>query len=96
MKHPPFQSLDEALDYFKARGFQTAFHIKGDAIQDSITKSYHSISKAEILDSLKFEDDSDPDEISILYIVETASGIKGYFTDASGMYASLDFSSLKK
>ncbi|MCB9351930.1 MAG: hypothetical protein H6573_31225 [Lewinellaceae bacterium] len=95
MKHPPFQSLNEALFFFKGQGFDTVFHLKGDTLHDPKSKTHHPLSKAEILNVLKFEDDSDPDEISILFLVETASGVKGHFVDASGMYASLDFSSFR-
>ena len=48
-------------------------------------------SKLRFSNVLKFKTIQIPDQISILFLVETASGVKGHFVDASGMYASWIF-----
>lgn len=43
-----------------------------------------------IVDFYRFEGESDPDDMSILYAIETNDGVKGTISSAYGVYADAD------
>lgn len=49
-------------------------------------KVYHP-SEVKVPNFFRFEGISDPDDTSILYVIETADGRKGTLVDAYGLYA---------
>ena len=82
-------TLGETMNQLKKKGFIEEFEIKdggfinrsGEKFQPedlTITKVY------------RFEGISDPDDMSVLYAIETSAGKKGIFVDGFGIYTSLD------
>jgi hypothetical protein len=90
MKSLNFGSLLEALRYFDGNSNYLEFDHQGDTICEVKTKTKYQIKDIKILQTLKFEDSSDADETTLLYVISTPDGKKGTLVDASGIYADLD------
>jgi len=82
-------TLSEVMNHLKEDGFTEEFEIKDGNI---VTKSGEKF-KPEDLTIIKvhrFEGDSNPDDMSVLYVIESSSGKKGIYVDAFGLYADQD------
>ncbi len=78
----------ECLSLWKEKGFTTEFQIKSAglfALNNS--HRYYEATEIKIVEHFRFEGDSDPDNSAIIYVVETADGLKGTVIDAFGIYA---------
>jgi hypothetical protein len=75
------------IDDLARRGFTTSLLLTGDQLrimgtletlrpQDVVVREYH-----------RFEGISDPDDMAIVYAIESQSGIRGTLVDAYGVYA---------
>jgi hypothetical protein len=82
-------TLSEAMNHFREE-YNYDFDVEGRNI---IIRDKNKIFKADeltILQSLRFEGQSDPADMSVLYLIEADSGEKGMFIDAYGTYADQD------
>jgi hypothetical protein len=64
-------TLSEAIDEFVEQGFTATFEA-----HDVVIRGFE-----------RFEGISDPDDMSIVYAMETKSGMRGTLADAFGVYA---------
>jgi hypothetical protein len=83
-----YDTVTEAVKGLKDRGFVIDFNIA----EDKITSYDKNISlhpdDFEIVESHRFEGNSNPDDEDVVYAVESKDGnIKGVLTSAFGMYA---------
>jgi hypothetical protein len=83
--------LSQVMKSLDEKGFGAEFKIKKDegAVMDGTGKNY----KAEDLQVVKvyrFEGESDPADMAILYALKTNDGEKGYLLDAYGTNAEED------
>jgi len=80
-------TLSEVINILRVKGFNEDFEIteKGFIAQES-GKTYRP-DNLTIKRTYRFEGESDPDDMSILYAIETDKGEKGIFIDAYGTYA---------
>lgn len=60
----------------------------GDTLRVSGTDRRYAASGVQIHDFYRFEGASDPDDMSVIYAVETDDGTRGTIIDAFGTYAS--------
>jgi hypothetical protein len=90
MKQPTeLNTVSETINQVLKNGYSEEFKIKGDKFCIKSGEEF----KPEDLTIIKvhrFEGISDPGDMSILYVIETRSGTKGYFLDAFGTYADQD------
>jgi hypothetical protein len=81
------RTLSEAMESLVRRGFTEHFGVTGDQLrgfesgktfgsQDIIIRGYE-----------RFEGVSDPDDMAILYALESSSGLHGTLVDAFGVYS---------
>jgi hypothetical protein len=82
-------TLSETMNQLKKKGFIEEFEIKDGGF---ITRSGEKFQPEDltITKVYRFEGISDPDDMSVLYAIETSSGKKGIFVDAFGIYSNLD------
>jgi hypothetical protein len=83
-----YENLIEALDDLKKRGFTTDFKLENDAIKCSDSGILLYPSNFEIVEHYRFEADTNPDDSSILYAIQSVDGsIKGVLVSAYGVYS---------
>ena len=86
------QSLVNAENKLKKDGFTQDFNVVDGHLQtisNDSNKSY-AADEVTIVDFYRFEGESNPDDMSVLYAIEAHDGIKGTISNAYGTYADSD------
>lgn len=75
-----------------SQGYTKDFTVKDGrlATMDGENAPTYSPEETTIVDYFRFEGESNPDDMSILYAIETADGTKGTISSAYGVYANED------
>lgn len=81
-------TLSQAIDAFVHRGFTEHFAVRGDRLRGLDSGALFQADEVVIRDFERFEGVSDPDDMSIVYAIETLSGVRGTLADAFGVYSS--------
>lgn len=82
-----FDTLLEALNDLKARGFTLDFKLNHDCIECGESGQLDPTA-FEITEVYRFEGMTSPDDSAVLYAIEGKNGMKGVLIDAYGVYAS--------
>ena len=83
-----YDTVTEALKGLKERGYTIDFNIAFDKLTCSDNNICLHPDDFEIVESHRFEGDSNPDDEDVVYAVESKDGkIKGVITSAFGLYA---------
>ncbi len=69
------------------RGYAENFKLGSRGLTTETEESFYAPAEVKITDFFRFEGDSDPNDSSILYLIETTDGKKGLLVDAYGAYA---------
>jgi len=85
---PEIRTATEVIDMLRRRGYAADFSAQADGLR--VSGSEHSLAPADIVirEFHRFEGESDPDDMSILYAIEAVDGTRGVLMDAFGVYAS--------
>jgi len=83
-------TLSETMNMLKERGYTHEFQMTDLGFTCKDTTDIFTPEDLTIKAVHRFEGESDPSDMSILYEIETNSGIKGIFLDAFGTYGSYD------
>ncbi len=82
-----YDTLVEALNDLKKRGFTTDFNIAFDKVECATTGTCLNPSEFEIIEYYRFEGKNDPDDSSVLYAIAAKDGnLKGVMVNAYGVY----------
>ena len=81
------RSLSYCMDKAVEQGYTANFQVIGLFMHQVDTGLSYAPDQVHIVDYFRFEGQSDPDDNSILYIIETTDGSKGTIADAYGLYA---------
>lgn len=85
---PAYETVTEALNDLKARGFTTDFNLAFDSIRCSSTGQCLSPSEFEIVEHHRFEGITDPSDEAVVYAVAAKDGsMKGVLVSAFGTYS---------
>ena len=78
----------EVLAIVRKNGYTTDFMVTEDN-RLTVLSGQESFSpdQVQIVDFYRFEHDTNPGDMAILYVLETASGLKGTISDAYGTYS---------
>jgi hypothetical protein len=76
------------IDRFRVEGFTGSFTVRGDRLSLVETGQTFGAHDLIIRSFRRFEGISDPDDMSIVYAIETRDGARGTLVDAFGVYAS--------
>jgi hypothetical protein len=79
--------LDKCHKKMAEKGYTEQFQVTEEGLRAVETGLVYSPSEVNVPDFFRFEGMSDPDDMSILYVIETADGHKGTLVDAYGLYA---------
>jgi hypothetical protein len=83
-----YDNLLDALSDLKSRGFTTDFNIAFDTIACNQSGKAFSPAEFEIVEHHRFEGDTDPDNSSVLYAIQSHDGsMKGILINAYGVYS---------
>jgi hypothetical protein len=83
-----YDTVTEALQDLKTKGYNVDFNIAFDKIICSNNKICLNPNEFEIVEVFRFEGDTNPDDEDVVYAIESKDGkIKGTMTSAYGMYA---------
>lgn len=82
-----YNTLVEALDDLRSRGFTADFSLKDDSLECAALQLNLHPEDFEIVELYRFEGIANPDDSSILYAIEGKGGLKGALVNAYGMYA---------
>jgi hypothetical protein len=82
------KTLTHCLEQALADGYRENFTVIGNglATQSARDKRYPP-GEVHILNFYRFEGESNPDDMAILYTIQTTDGMKGTLVDAYGTYA---------
>ncbi|NDK57496.1 hypothetical protein [Pontibacter fetidus] len=81
-------SLVKILDRVRKEGYKTDFRIGKDNLLHTMDdEQKFDPEQVQIVNFYRFEGESNPDDMAILYVLETNTGLKGTISDAYGTYA---------
>ncbi|MGQ0696008.1 MAG: hypothetical protein ACT4OL_10600, partial [Nitrospiraceae bacterium] len=90
MSPKPYTNMIEAIEDLKKRGFTANFEFLNQAFQDVNSGRTFKADELTIVEHHRFEGASDPDDMSVVYAIESDDGRKGIVADAFGLYANPD------
>lgn len=80
-------SVTEVVNELKSRGFYHTFTIERGKVHSVDTGEFFAPQAMSLLETIRVEDDSNPDEETVVYAVASRSGIKGVIVDSFGRNA---------
>ena len=85
------KSMSSVLEDLRSQGFTEDFRFeKNCLISMEHPDRRYSANEVDILDTYRFEGDTDPADASILYVIETNDGLKGTISNAYGPTADVN------
>ncbi|MEB8329723.1 phosphoribosylpyrophosphate synthetase [Flavobacteriaceae bacterium KMM 6897] len=82
-----YTSLSEAINALQQEGYTEDFNLCDAGIENKHKKIIHPASELNVVKYYRFEGDSNPDDNTVLYVIETSRGEKGLLLDAYGAYS---------
>ena len=89
-----YDTLVEALQGFKERGYRFNFNVAADCLHCQELNLKLRPDEFEVVEFHRFEGPSDPADNSIVYAIESHNGTKGVLVNAYGVYADLGSAAL--
>lgn len=80
-------TLTETIEKFKAKQFIQDFYVKDGLLVSDDTNESFKPEDVVIERTGRYEGDSNPDDMSIIYAITANSGTRGIIIDAYGTYA---------
>lgn len=88
--------LTEKMAELTKKGYTTQFKLEDGILRDLSSDKNYQPQDLSIMEEFRFEGESNPDDMSILYAVEAGDGTKGTVVDAYGTYADEDLGAFMK
>ena len=88
--------LEKVQGNLEKYGYTEQFRVEKDNLVGIETKKSFKPKDVKAVNFYRFEGISDPDDMSILYAIETCDGTKGTLTDAYGRYSDEDTGAFMK
>lgn len=82
-----YESLSEAIRQLQKEGYTEDFNLCDAGIENKAKKKIHVAADLNVVRYYRFEGKTNPDDSSILYVIETDAGEKGLLVDAYGAYS---------
>jgi hypothetical protein len=84
---PHMKSLSSVLNKMVLKGYEDDFKISDKGLRSLKTEKNYQPEDINVVNFFRFEGQSDPNDNTILYVIETNDGLKGTLVDAYGAYA---------
>ena len=88
--------VQKVQDKLEKHGYTEQFRVEKGKLIGSESKKSYKPKDVKGVNFYRFEGISDPDDMSILYAIETSDGCKGTLTDAYGRYSDEDTGNFMK
>ncbi len=88
--------LMEKTSELKAAGFDTEFQIVESGLKSLKSEKIYQSNEIQILEVFRFEGITNPDDMAVIYAIETNVGEKGAIVDAYGLYSDDDLGAFLK
>lgn len=85
-----YTSVAEAVRDLERRGFTANFEFLGETFRALESGRTFRPDDLTIVEHHRFEGASDPDEMAVVYAIESRDGTRGVLVDAYGVYANPD------
>ena len=85
-----YTDMLEAIQELKKRGFTSNFEFLNQEFRNVDRGRTFRADELTIVEHYRFEGASDPDDMSVVYAIESDDGLKGIVADAFGLYANAD------
>jgi hypothetical protein len=83
--------MDKCMNFLESKGYTDQFRVeKKSLVSLKDSKKKYKPKDVKAVNFYRFEGISDPDDMSILYAIETCDGTKGTLVDAYGNYSDDD------
>lgn len=87
MNQPEYASEIDAMLDLRRRGFTTDLEFRDGALHETATGRRFRPEELAIVEHHRFEGESDPEDMSVVYAIESDDGARGIVMDAFGAYA---------
>lgn len=87
---PPNKTLLEDIEIAKKAGYTEDFLYQDNSLVGRSTKNKYQKEDCTLVESSRHEGLSDPDDASILFLIECKDGVKGCLSSAYGVNADTD------
>ncbi|MCW3108205.1 MAG: hypothetical protein JWQ09_2711 [Segetibacter sp.] len=84
---PHMKSLALVTNKMVLEGYDDDFKIADKGLRSLKTEKVYQPEEVNVVNFFRFEGQSDPNDNTILYVIETNDGLKGTLVDAYGPYA---------
>lgn len=84
---PYMKSLTSCLNKMVSDGYTEDFKVTEEGMKSLQSDKFYKPEEVKVVNFFRFEGVSDPEDMSILYVIETADGKKGTLIDAYGTYS---------
>src|SRR5512140_2451940 len=91
-----FSTLSEALEALRKDGYTESFIIDDHGMRGMEDRNRIKPEDVTIVQYHRFEGASNPDDMSVVYVIETRDGRKGTLVDAYGTYTNPDVDTFVK
>lgn len=81
------KSLLLCLNKAITEGYRTSFKVTGAVLTYGNAHTSYRPDQVEIIDAYRFEENADPADNAVLYVMKTSDGTRGTLIDACGIYA---------
>jgi hypothetical protein len=88
--------LQKVQDNLEKHGYTEQFRVEKDKLVGMVSKKKYKPKEVMAVNFYRFEGITDPDDMSILYAIETCDGSKGTLTDAYGRLSDEDTGAFMK
>ena len=85
-----YSSMTEVMEDLRSRGFTANFEFLNQAFRDLESGKTFTADELTIVEHYRFEGASDPEDMSVVYAIESSDGTRGIIADAFGAYANPD------
>lgn len=82
-----YTSLSDAITNLQEEGFTEDFNLCEAGVENKHKKQIHAAADLNVIKYYRFEGMSNPDDNTVLYVIETGTGEKGLLVDAYGAYS---------
>jgi len=84
---PHMKSLAMLSNKMVLDGYDDDFKITDKGLKSLKTEKVYQPDQINVINFFRFEGQSDPNDNTIMYVIETSDGLKGTLVDAYGAYA---------
>jgi hypothetical protein len=84
---PHMKNLSSVTNKMVLDGYDDDFKISDKGLRSLKTEKVYQPEEVNVINFFRFEGQSDPNDNTILYVIETSDGLKGTLVDAYGPYA---------